>query len=78
MHEFRTDPNAFRAFFVNDPNGTPILIHGDAIDSDYFKLGLGMSFVFPKGRSGFILYDKTLGRSGITQDNLSIGFRMEF
>ena len=78
QHEFRTDPNAFRAFFVNDPNGTPILIHGDAIDSDYFKLGLGMSFVFPKGRSGFILYDKTLGRSGITQDNLSIGFRMEF
>ncbi len=78
QHEFRSDPNAFRAFFVNDPTGTPILITGDAIDTDFFRLGLGMSFVFPHGRSGFILYDKTLGRSGITQDNLSIGFRMEF
>ena len=78
QHEYRTDPNAFRAFFVDDPTGTPILIQGDAIDSDYFRLGLGVSCVFPKGRSGFILYDRILGRSGITQDNLSLGFRMEF
>ncbi len=78
QHEYRSDPNAFRAFFINDPTGTPILIKGDRLDSDFFKLGLGMSFVFPKGRSGFILYDKTLGRTGITQDTLSIGFRMEF
>ena len=78
QHEYRTDPNAFRAYFVDDPTGTPILIKGDAIDSDYFRLGLGVSFVFPKGRSGFILYNRILGRSGITQDNLSLGFRMEF
>ncbi len=78
QHEFRSDPSAFRAFFVNDPSGTPILITGDPLDSDFFRLGLGMSFVFPHGRSGFILYDKTLGRSGTTEDNLSIGFRMEF
>ena len=78
QHEFRSSPNAFRAFFVDDPSGTPILIQGDPIDADFFKLGLGMSFVFPKGRSGFILYDRTIGRSGITEYNLSIGFRMEF
>ncbi|MEO7478890.1 MAG: autotransporter domain-containing protein [Lysobacteraceae bacterium] len=78
QHEYRTDPNAFRAFFIDDPTGTPILIKGDAIDSDYFRLGFGVSFVFPKGRSGFILYDRILGRTGITQDNLSLGFRMEF
>ena len=78
QHEFRSNPNAFRAFFVDDPSGTPVLVQGVPIDTDFFKLGLGMSFVFPKGRSGFILYDRTIGRSGITEYNLSLGFRMEF
>lgn len=78
QHEFRSSPDAFRAFFVDDPSGTPILVQGEPIDTDYFKLGLGMSLVFPKGRSGFLLYDRTIGRNGITEYNLSLGFRMEF
>ncbi|MBS0193063.1 MAG: autotransporter domain-containing protein [Proteobacteria bacterium] len=78
QHEFRTDPNAFTAYFVNDPTNTPILIRGDKIDSDFFRLGAGMSFVFTQGRSAFLLYNRTLGRTGISQYNLSFGFRLEF
>ena len=78
QHDFHSDPNAFTAFFIDDPTNTPILIKGDKLDANYFRLGLGASFVFPQGRSGFILYNRSLGRSGISQDNLTIGFRMEF
>ena len=78
QHEFRGNPDSFRAFFVDDPTGTPIVITGDATDSNYFRVDLGTSFVFPKGRSGFLLWEKVLGRSGITQDTFSLGFRMEF
>ncbi len=78
QHDFHSDPGAFTAFFIDDPTNTPILIKGDKLDANYFRLGLGMSFVFPQGRSGFILYNRAVGRSGISQDNLSIGFRMEF
>ncbi|HTA65167.1 MAG TPA: autotransporter outer membrane beta-barrel domain-containing protein, partial [Xanthomonadaceae bacterium] len=78
QHEFRTDPNTFTAFFADDPTDTPILIQGNEIDADFFRLGVGMSFVFPQGRSAFLLYDRTVGRQGITEYNLTLGFRMEF
>jgi outer membrane autotransporter protein len=78
QHEFDGTPNAFRAFFEDDPTNTPILITGTPIDNNFFRLGLGVSFVFTQGRSAFILYDRTLGETGITAYNLSFGFRMEF
>ncbi len=78
QHQFRGNPDAFRAFFVNDPTNTPILITGAPIDTDFFRLGLGMSFVFPHGRSAFVLYDRTIGERGISEYNLSLGFRTEF
>lgn len=78
QHDFHSDPSAFTAFFLDDPTATPILIRGDKLDVNYFRLGVGASFVFTQGRSGFILYNRSIGRSGITQDTLNIGFRMEF
>lgn len=78
QHDFHSDPSAFTAFLIDDPTNTPIVIKGDKLDANYFRLGIGSSFVFPKGRSGFILYNHTFGRSGISQYNVSIGFRMEF
>lgn len=78
QHEFRTDPNTFIAYFIDDPTNTPILIRGDKTDSDFFRFGAGMSFVFPQGRSAFLLYNRTVGRQGISAYNLSLGFRLEF
>ena len=77
-HEFQSSPDSITAHFLQDPTATPIQVSGDAIDTDFFRLGLGMSFVLAHGRSGFIYYEKTLGRTGITQDNLAIGLRLEF
>ena len=56
----------------------PILVLGEDLDSDYFRLGLGMSMVLTEGRAGFVNYEHILGRSGISQWMVTLGFRMEF
>lgn len=78
QHDFQGDAEAFRGYFVDDPSQTPILVLGDDLDSDYFRIGLGLSMVFTGGRSGFVTYDRIVGRSGISQEMLTLGFRMEF
>jgi len=77
-HEFNSDPGAATARFVNDPTGTEILLTDEPYDADYFRIGLGLSAIMSKGRSAFMYYDRSIGRDGISQDNLALGFRMEF
>lgn len=77
-HEFRDDPQALEARFLNDPTGTPILLRGDELDTDYFRIGLGMSMVLTKGRSGYFYYERLMGKDRTSQYNLALGFRMEF
>ena len=77
-HEFYTDPGAATARFVNDPTGTAIKLSDAPFDADYFRIGLGLSAIMTKGRSAFMYYDKSIGRDGITQDNLALGLRLEF
>lgn len=77
-HDFKGDPQAITARFINDPTHTPINISGDAADSDYFRISFGLSMVLPHGRSGFLLYEKMLQRDGISQFNLALGMRIEF
>ena len=76
--EHKSDPDLFRAFLIDDPTATPILVTGEPLDSSYFRVGFGMSLVLTRGRSGFVLYEHMLGRDGMKMDNLSLGFRMEF
>ncbi|MFY2765261.1 autotransporter domain-containing protein [Arenimonas sp. MALMAid1274] len=78
VHEYGSDTEAFRGFFVDDPTQTPILVLGDDLDNDYFRIGLGLSLVLTEGRSGFITYERLVARSGIDQQTLSLGFRWEF
>ncbi|PZO07410.1 MAG: hypothetical protein DCF27_11115 [Lysobacteraceae bacterium] len=78
VREYGSDTEAFRGFFVDDPTQTPILVLGDDLDNDYFRIGLGMSMVLTHGRSGFITYERLVARSGIDQQTLSLGFRWEF
>ena len=77
-HEFNADPGAATARFVNDPTGTEIVLSDAPYDADYYRIGLGLSAIMSKGRSGFMYYEKTIGRDGISQDNLALGFRLEF
>jgi outer membrane autotransporter protein len=77
-HEFKDDPQSLEARFINDPTGTAMVISGDPLDTDYFRLGLGLSMVLTRGRSGFLYYEQLVGRSGMSQYSLALGFRMEF
>ena len=62
----------------DDPTGTPIVVTGDALDESYFRVNVGLALILTKGRSGFVQYDRIFGRDGNSQDNLSLGFRVEF
>ncbi len=76
--EFKDDPQSIQASFIYDPTGTPIFVTGDPEDKSYFRIGLGLSMILTKGRSGFIYYEKMIGRDRLDQDTLSLGLRMEF
>jgi len=77
-HEFKDNPQAMEARFINDPTGSAMLLRGDPLDTDYFRLGLGLSMVLTRGRSGFMYYERLAGMNGMSQYNLALGFRMEF
>jgi uncharacterized repeat protein (TIGR01451 family) len=78
QREYKGDPGAFRAVFVSDPTGTPIVILGEPMDKSYFRIGAGLSWILTRGRSGFVYYDRMLGREGMEQYNLTLGIRIEF
>lgn len=77
-HEFRDDPQSMEARFLHDPTGSAMLITGDPLDTDYFRLGLGLSMVLTKGRSGFFYYERLVAKDGQSQYSLAVGLRMEF
>ena len=77
-HEYEDNPDTVNARFLADPTASMFQIKGDSVDTNFFRLGLGLSFTLPRGKSGFVYYEKTLGITGLTQDNLTLGFRMEF
>lgn len=78
QHEFKDDLQSISARFIHDPTGTLITLSGEPTDSDYLRLSVGLSLVLTHGRSGFFLYQRVLARTGQSQDDLSIGFRIEF
>ena len=77
-HEFKDDTDSISARFIHDPTGTPINLSGEPLDSDYLRLSVGLSLVLTHGRSGFFLYQRMLARDGQSQENLSLGIRVEF
>lgn len=78
QHEFESDPSEVEARFLFDPLGTPFTIKGDPIDTDFFRFGVGMSFVMTKGRSGFFYYERLISRERFSQNSLALGIRLEF
>jgi hypothetical protein len=63
---------------LHDPSGTPIVVSGDPLDNQFFRISVGMSLVLKGGLSGFFQYERMVGRDGMAQDNLSLGVRIEF
>ena len=77
-HEFEDDPQQLAARFLHDPTRTMIRVDGDEIDTDFYNIGLGVSALFANGRSAFLYYEHLAGSEGLSQDNLSLGVRLEF
>jgi outer membrane autotransporter protein len=77
-HEFRDDATSTTARLIHDPTQTPFSVAGQDLDSDYFRLGVGMTFLLTRGRSGFFLYQRTLSREGQSQYDFALGIRIEF
>jgi len=77
-HELKDDPQRIVSRFIHDPGNTQLVVDGDPLDRDYFNVGLGLSAIFPGGRSAFVFYEQMMGRSRQSQGTLSIGVRIEF
>ena len=77
-HEFKNDPQTVVTRFLADPTQTPIIVTDSRIDQNYFNLGLGLNAIFPAGKSGFLYFEHVTGYSGIHENRLSAGIRIEF
>lgn len=84
-HEFKNDSRTLTAKFVDDPGGdpnadggrTPIRFATDKPDRNFVNLGVGLSAVFARGRSAFLLYETVLGLDDVTAHNIVLGIRIE-
>lgn len=77
-HEFEDDPSRLRARLAFDPTRSVIEQFGDSTDTDYFNVGMGVSALFPGGRSAYLYYEELVGASRLRQGLLSLGVRFEF
>jgi len=77
-HEFKNDPQTVVTRFLADPTQTPIVVTDSRIDQNYFNLGLGLNAILPAGKSGFLYFEHVTGYSGIHENRLSAGIRIEF
>jgi outer membrane autotransporter protein len=77
QHEFDDDPAVVAVSAAGVP-GTPLVFTGDPTDTDFYRIGVGASFIMTRGRSGFIYYERVLGRDEYSQGSLALGLRIEF
>ena len=52
--------------------------NADSFDSNYFNASVGVSAVFPKGRSAYLNFESRFGDDQITDNAVKAGFRWEF
>lgn len=78
VHEFEDGAQNVVGHLLQDTSGTRFSLPTDALDQDYFNLGLGLSAQFAQGRSGYIHFRKLLGYSDLDAYTIAAGFRLEF
>jgi len=78
IHEFKGSKRVVNGRFVGDTTGSSFSLETDVEDTDYFSFGAGLSTQLPNNRSAFIYYQTLLGKSDITQHDLTLGFRWAF
>ena len=78
VHEYKDDIQVVNGSYIQDPTNTQYSISGDAPDSDYFNLQLGLSAQFARGQSAFIYYQKVLDYKDIDGYSIGAGIRLAF
>ena len=76
-HEYDQDADTLVARFAADPTATAFGIETDSPDRDYFRIGVGLSAVFPHGFSAFVNYDTVLDQQDWTDHLIDVGVRWE-
>ena len=77
-HEYDDDASLLVARFAADPNRTSFDIRSDSPDPDYFRIGLGVSALFPQGLSAFVNYNTLIDKRDMTHHLIDLGMRWEF
>ncbi|MDH5693750.1 MAG: autotransporter domain-containing protein, partial [Gammaproteobacteria bacterium] len=77
-HEFQADVGTVQGSFVNDRFNTSFAFETEEIDNNYFRVGVGSTFVLPKGRTGFVQYERTVFRYRYNDYRIAVGGRLEF
>lgn len=77
-HEYDDDASRLVARFSADPTATAFNIVTDSPDRDYFRIGLGVSALFPQGLSAFVNYNTLIDKSDWTDHLIDVGMRWEF
>lgn len=77
-HEYDNDASTLSARFAADPSGTTFLIDTDSPDRDYFRIGLGLSALFPQGITTYLTYTTLLDKRDWTDHLIDAGVRWEF
>lgn len=78
VHEFEDDSRIVTGRFLGDPTQQTFQLPSDADDSNYFNLGLGASFLFTGGRTGYIYVRSVQGYEDLDYTTVGAGFRLEF
>ena len=81
-HQFRNDERFIEAKLpvASDVNGVTVNPNTQTSEPDrnYVRLGLGVSAVFPNGRSGFVQLESLQSSDDFSDTAIKAGFRMEF
>jgi len=78
VHEYKDDIQVVNGSYIQDPTNTLYSIRGDAPDSDYFNLQLGLSAQFARGQSAFVYFQKVLDYQDIDGYSVGAGIRLAF
>ena len=78
VHEFDDQNEIVSGRFLGDPSGTTFRLPTDAVDQNYFNLGVGVSALFSRGNAAFLNYQTVLGYDDLDHHSINAGVRFEF
>lgn len=78
VRQLEDDAEDLRGQFINDPQGQVFRLPTGDVDNRNGEFSLGLSAIFPEGRSAFIHYRRQFGVEDIDQDFWALGARFEF